>query len=208
MRGLDRTNLRTLSEVAPPGFKGTVRAMKAHGHTGKGKDKIDNPYALAWHMKNKGDKPHYKDQKTSKRGKPVKFKKYRDEDSKEETVSIFDDIIQEKELPDSFKKNMGKWKIKGGENPDAKKKGADYEGPDDDGDEDDKPDFLKDKDDSDCSEQSMFDDIVQESSGSLFDSLVESNNENVAEANWEDRVARTLTLTDELVSLRGSYKKQ
>ena len=42
-----------LDEVSPPGFEGTVKAMKKH------KD-IDNPYALAWYMKNKGYKSHKK----------------------------------------------------------------------------------------------------------------------------------------------------
>jgi hypothetical protein len=37
--------------VAPPGWENTVKKMKKH------KDEIDNPWALAWHMKNKGDKP-------------------------------------------------------------------------------------------------------------------------------------------------------
>ena len=46
---------RTIKEVSPPGWGGTVKAMKKH------KD-IDNPWALAWHMKGKGDKPHYKDE--------------------------------------------------------------------------------------------------------------------------------------------------
>ena len=41
------------NEVSPPGFKGTVKAMKKH-------DEIDNPYALAWHMKKKGYKSHKK----------------------------------------------------------------------------------------------------------------------------------------------------
>jgi hypothetical protein len=41
-----------IAEVSPPGFKGTVKAMKKH------KD-IDNPYALAWWMKNKGYKSNY-----------------------------------------------------------------------------------------------------------------------------------------------------
>lgn len=49
----------TVSEVAPPGFKGTVKAMKKH------KD-IDNPYALAWSMKNKGYKSHKKTDGTPK----------------------------------------------------------------------------------------------------------------------------------------------
>ena len=57
-----------IDEVSPPGFKGTVKAMKKH-------KEIDNPFALAWHMKNKGDKPHYKD----KDGKPEKKPKYQEE---------------------------------------------------------------------------------------------------------------------------------
>ena len=42
-----------LDEKAPPGFEGTVKAMKKH-------KEIDNPYALAWYMKNKGAKSHRK----------------------------------------------------------------------------------------------------------------------------------------------------
>jgi len=48
-----------MTEVAPPGFEGTVRAMKKH------KD-IDNPFALAWSMKNKGYKSHKKADGTQK----------------------------------------------------------------------------------------------------------------------------------------------
>lgn len=40
-----------LFEKAPPGFEGTVKAMKKH------KD-IDNPYALAWHQYKQGNKSH------------------------------------------------------------------------------------------------------------------------------------------------------
>lgn len=40
-----------IQEVSPAGFKGTVKAMKKH-------PEIDNPYALAWHMKKKGYKSH------------------------------------------------------------------------------------------------------------------------------------------------------
>jgi hypothetical protein len=36
--------------VAPPGWENTVKKMKKH-------DEIDNPWALAWSMKNKGDTP-------------------------------------------------------------------------------------------------------------------------------------------------------
>lgn len=45
---------QALMEKSPPGWKGTVKAMKKH------KD-IDNPFALAWSMKKKGAEPHYKD---------------------------------------------------------------------------------------------------------------------------------------------------
>jgi len=43
-----------VAEVAPPGWEKTVKAMKKH-------DEIDNPFALAWHMKNKGYKSHKKE---------------------------------------------------------------------------------------------------------------------------------------------------
>jgi hypothetical protein len=43
-----------VAEVAPPGWEKTVKAMKKH-------DDIDNPYALAWSMKNKGYKSHKKE---------------------------------------------------------------------------------------------------------------------------------------------------
>lgn len=63
-------------EVSPPGWSGTVKAMKRHS------DEIDNPFALAWHMKNKGDESHYKpepkDSSKSKK-KPEKKDKYKNE---------------------------------------------------------------------------------------------------------------------------------
>jgi hypothetical protein len=40
---------KRMDEVSPPGFKGTVKAMKKR-HS----DEVDNPFALAWWMKNKG----------------------------------------------------------------------------------------------------------------------------------------------------------
>ena len=68
---------RPIDEKSPPGWEGTVRAMKKHPEINQDtKDK--NIYALAWHMKNKGNKPHYKD----KGGKPEKHKKYKDEGAK------------------------------------------------------------------------------------------------------------------------------
>ncbi len=38
--------------VAPPGWEDTVKKMKKH-------KEIDNPWALAWYMKNKGAEPHH-----------------------------------------------------------------------------------------------------------------------------------------------------
>ena len=51
------------NEVAPPGWEGTVKAMKKH------KD-IDNPWALAWSMKKKGYKSH-KPEHTKKKKKKM-----------------------------------------------------------------------------------------------------------------------------------------
>lgn len=45
-------------EVSPPGWSGTVKAMKKHGD-------ITNPWALAWWMKGKGAKPRYPAEKGS-----------------------------------------------------------------------------------------------------------------------------------------------
>jgi hypothetical protein len=49
-----RSMEQSVSEVAPPGWEKTVKAMKKH-------DEIDNPFALAWSMKNKGYKSHKKE---------------------------------------------------------------------------------------------------------------------------------------------------
>jgi hypothetical protein len=49
---VDKTG-EQVDEVSPPGFAGTVKAMKKH-------KEVDNPFALAWHMKNKGYKSHKK----------------------------------------------------------------------------------------------------------------------------------------------------
>jgi hypothetical protein len=51
-----RSILNKIEEVAPPGWEETVKKMKS-------KKDISNPYALAWSMKNKGAKPHYKEPK-------------------------------------------------------------------------------------------------------------------------------------------------
>jgi len=43
-------NSMVKTAVAPKGWEKTVKKMKKH-------PEIDNPWALAWDMKNKGDKP-------------------------------------------------------------------------------------------------------------------------------------------------------
>ena len=69
---------KVFKEVSPPGWEGSVRAMKKHPELG-GEDGKDgkNIYALAWYLKNKGAKSHYKD----KGGKPVKKDKYKNEET-------------------------------------------------------------------------------------------------------------------------------
>lgn len=65
-----KDTIKEFSEKAPPGWRGTVAAMKKHPElSGRGK----NPYALAWYMKNKGDEAHYKDQ-----DKPVKKPRFKE----------------------------------------------------------------------------------------------------------------------------------
>ena len=61
-----------INEKAPPGWRGTVAAMRL-----KHKE-IKNPYALAWHMAKKKYRPHYKDVKSSKakRVPPKTFKEF------------------------------------------------------------------------------------------------------------------------------------
>jgi hypothetical protein len=49
-----KANQDTVDESAPKGWEGTVKAMKKH-------KEIDNPYALAYSMKNKGYKSHVKE---------------------------------------------------------------------------------------------------------------------------------------------------
>lgn len=45
--------IQRLDEVAPPGMEGTVLAMKQKH------PEIENPWRLAWYLKNKGAKSHY-----------------------------------------------------------------------------------------------------------------------------------------------------
>jgi hypothetical protein len=89
-----------INEKSPPGWSGTVKAMKKH------KKEIDNPFALAWYMKKKGDKPHYKPEpKDSSKSnkKPEKKEKYKDEDKKK--MESFVDFVARKELNEELKSN-------------------------------------------------------------------------------------------------------
>ena len=67
--------MENLHEKSPPGWGGTVLAMKKHH------PKIKNPWALAWSMKNKGDEAHYKNDPEGSKSKKepekkVKFKEW------------------------------------------------------------------------------------------------------------------------------------
>jgi len=77
-----------MNEKAPLGWSGTVKAMKK-------KKKIDNPFALAWHMKNKGDKPHYEPEKKGE--KPKKKKKYESKDKKDCKMESFADYVAQRQ---------------------------------------------------------------------------------------------------------------
>jgi len=81
-------NEELMSEVAPPGFSGTVRAMQSK-HPELFGDKSKNAYALAWSMYKKGDSPHYKEmpEKDSRKGTPVKKKKAKSKKKKVEKKS-------------------------------------------------------------------------------------------------------------------------
>lgn len=73
---------QVLNEVSPPGWAGSVKAMKKH-------EDIDNPYALAWSMKKKGAKPHYKDEESSvSDNEPEKKKEYANEHKMQPIDSI------------------------------------------------------------------------------------------------------------------------
>ena len=83
---------RPMKEVSPPGFKGTVKAMKKH-------KEIDNPFALAWSMKNKGTEAHYK----NRDGTPEKKAKY-----KNESINLQEGVEQK---VDQLLKDKG-WKLR------------------------------------------------------------------------------------------------
>lgn len=68
--------VRLMIEKSPPGWSGTVKAMKRHMPN-------DKAFALAWSMHKKGNKPHYRSEKggSTSDGEPRKKAKYQDEGS-------------------------------------------------------------------------------------------------------------------------------
>ena len=66
---------RMIAEKAPPGWAGTVKAMKKHMPD-------DKAFALAWSGYKSGKEPHYKDDGSTVNGKkPDKKKKYQNEEN-------------------------------------------------------------------------------------------------------------------------------
>lgn len=65
-----------LNEKSPPGWEGSVEAMKRHRE-------IDNPFALAWWMKKKGYKSHKRRKRVSRKS----FREFTDQKDTMETVS-------------------------------------------------------------------------------------------------------------------------
>lgn len=60
MRNFSKLVERVMNEESPPEFEGTVKAMKKD-------DDVDNPWALAWWMKNRGYKSHKKSDGSDKK---------------------------------------------------------------------------------------------------------------------------------------------
>lgn len=88
----------TVVEKAPPGFEGTVKAMKKHSE-------IDNPFALAWSMKNKGYKSHKKADGTAKNEETgVSFTSLRSKLGEELNANskTVDTLAGRKKVPASF----------------------------------------------------------------------------------------------------------
>ena len=95
-----------VSETAPKGWEGTVKAMKKH-------KEIDNPWALAHHMKNKGYKSHKKEdiedtfenfmdslvgeEMSNAQGQNLLFSK--DEKIQQQAIQDFNDQVLSQELP-------------------------------------------------------------------------------------------------------------
>lgn len=96
---VDTVALSALLEKSPPGWSGTVKAMKKHMPT-------DKAFALAWSMHKKGATPHYKAEPSTKsEGEPVKKKKYRTEAEGDQDDTDF--IADPKELQTSIEKKLG-----------------------------------------------------------------------------------------------------
>jgi len=101
-------------EYKPKAWKGTVRAMitkhpEKFDPKASGEGPKLNPYAVATAMAKKGHEPHYKSQKTTLKGKPVKKEKYKDEDKpkkKKKKKGFFSEWL-ENNHPEFFETKMG-----------------------------------------------------------------------------------------------------
>ncbi len=81
--------MSNLNEKSPPGWGGTTSAMKKHH------PEIKNPWALAWSMKNKGYKSHYKnDPKGTKSKKEPKKKSFREWLNLRESYQDYYEVIK------------------------------------------------------------------------------------------------------------------
>lgn len=109
---LTTEELQELLEVSPPGWEGTVKAMKKH-------KEIDNPWALAWHMKKKGFKSRKKveeellDEKRRHRkpkAEPVEEPAPEVDDEAEGAETNGDDMGGDKECKDNGKDGEKKGK--------------------------------------------------------------------------------------------------
>ena len=67
---------KRMHEVSPPGWSGSVKALKRAQSRGDAPKRL-NPWAITWAARNKGYRPHYKPTDDPKR--LVKYKKYRGE---------------------------------------------------------------------------------------------------------------------------------
>jgi hypothetical protein len=126
--------------------------------------------------------------------------KERSEERKEESMSVFDSIT-ERELPESFKKNMGKF----GSKPKDDDVDDDANSESDDGEEVEVEESSIFDSIVHTEGKSAFDDVVQESSDSIFDEIIDKGVDE-ASTSWDDRVARTMTLAEGLIELQSTIK--
>jgi hypothetical protein len=118
-------------------------------------------------------------------------KRHDERESKDESISLFDGIIAERELPEAFKKNMGRFTSKKDEGPEHEA----AESPEEERREHESGEEAQDE------STSIFDAIIESKAKSVFDDIVESADRKV---DWDDRIARTSLLSEELINIRNA----